>query len=52
MSGSGESRIQVGAITQSVLRGKAMEDALAKKLNGSESPSMDASDPKKTKKSK
>lgn len=46
MSGSGESRIQVGAITQSVLKGKALESALAKELTSNAPPKMDASDPK------
>lgn len=43
---SGQARITVSAITQSTLKGKALEDALAKGLTGEKIPSMNATDPK------
>ncbi len=44
---SGETRIDVGSITQSTLKGEALEEALAKTLTDKIPPKMDASDPKK-----
>ena len=52
MSASGESRIAVGAIAQSTLKGKALESALAKGLISNKAPAMDSSDPKGAKKLK
>jgi len=43
---SGQARITVSAITQSTLKGKALEDALAKGLNSAKAPAMDSTDPK------
>lgn len=47
---SGESRIDVGSITQSAIKGSAMESALAKVQTDMTPPNPSATDPKKSKK--